>query len=278
MWGRGNEVTGTTYTAHPPRGGGKVAHQGLDMDVDHFPGETAYVYGHVSPTEAPEPSQKFQAWHDTASMVKSTHGWNPSVAQVLMDQGSSEIARHERRGPDAHISDYSGDSRHVPAAEQDLLRGGPDGQLKLFGVHERPQQHVVSSLFSTKEARVHAPAMLAAAEMDTRQRFGTGLTASDDRSDFSEQLTQRLGALTGKEMTPRVHTNPSQFVQDSNLTISRNDMEGENFGPQVATGRRNVRSMLRNARGPRQQGEQMQIPMQTATPPETAGRARRKGD
>jgi hypothetical protein len=220
---------------------------GARMTVSQHPGEEAYAYGHLSEGR---PSERFKMLTDVMNQLRPERGYQARDADYIRQIGEEDIAAGHGR-PRVNVTDtggraWSGSNLH-DKARSDLLQGGPGGQMKLFGsAHALPEVEV-RTMSSTKRARIHAPALLAIADRDARQEFGVGLTASTNRSKYSEALTQHLGKATGIPMTERQSTNGSEFMSEY-LASPRSTMQemGQEVSPaDVAVARGAVRSLAR---------------------------------
>ena len=119
-------------------------------------------------------------------------------------------------------------------------------------------------MYSTEKARVHAPALLAIAERSTQEKFGRGMTASDNRSNFSEQLTKHVEALTGNKMTERSVSNGSTFSEDRGLTETRAEVLGDSYeeipAGEVQQGRDMIRGLVKAKRTMKKSSPQVDQP------------------
>jgi hypothetical protein len=241
------------YRAFPARDDyDQVAETGASLTVMDTPRRNAYAYpSHEEPYQ--EPSDRFTRTHEfQTNRTQETGRWDASGANRIMEIAEIDI-------------------RNTHKAYTDLTTDGPDGQMKLFGSDETAPRHVVDSMFSSKQARVHAPTLLAIAERDTQMAYGTGLEASTDRSKYSEQLTQHMGSLTGQKMTERTHEGDYTLNSDYGRSRPREDhLRGTHWGPkpqeipagEVATGRNTVRSLIKaNKPAKPDKSEQLELPL-----------------
>lgn len=248
------------YRAHPTAGANEYGEPLVDpvgtrVEVERTPARTGYTYGSSNPPGTPQPSRQLRAMYEVGEQLRPSHGYLPQVANAIMEQGTREVKEWENR-PQTIMSslnslDITGQEGDLIAdSEYDFRKDGPDGQMKLFGAAYRPPQNVVEMMAGTKAARVHAPTLLAMANRESLERDGVPLTASTNRSQYSEQLTSHLGAATGMPMTDRQETNDMPFSNERRPAL-RSRMDHYEVDPAVVqTARRNVRSILRNNRQP----------------------------
>jgi hypothetical protein len=220
---------------------------GARMTVSQHPGEEAYAYGHL--TEG-RPSERFKMLTGVLDELRPTRGYQARDADYVRQIGEEDIAAGHGR-PGVNVTGISGrawsGSNLHDRARADLRQGGPGGQLKMFGSAHAPPEVTVQTMSSTKRARIHAPALLAIADRDARQEFGVGLTASTNRSKYSEALTQHLGKATGLPMTQRESTNGSEFHEEylASPRSVMSEMGMEVSQGDVAVARGAVRSLAR---------------------------------
>lgn len=227
---------------------------GVQMHTRHTRSQNAFAHGTFKEAEE---SPRFKALTDVLENHRGIVPYQARHAAYVMQIGEEDIeggwgrARHVNTGVEG---DMWGDA--AARARQDLKAGtGPEGgQLKLFGSGHEPAKVTVDLLRSTKSARVHVPTVLALADLDARREHGVGLTASTNRSQFSEALTQHLGKLTGQAMTERESSNQMEFASEY-LAQPREALSHIEVSPQdVSAARGTVRSMLR---GPRPWGKHL---------------------
>lgn len=134
---------------------------------------------------------------------------------------------------------------------KDLNTDAPGGQMKLFGHAHSPGESKIDYLRSTKNARIHAPALLALANQDlARTHPGRTMDASEDRSKFSENLVDRLGGSLGTQFSERTSTNNIPWLEqglDSWHTVRGDKFPDEELvsGGEWKAAQQTIRNTLR---------------------------------
>lgn len=136
--------------------------------------------------------------------------------QSTFSYPSESVARTGQR--------FSGEGQHDDAMRQEAQK---EGRGKLFGMSHRQGTSTVDLLNSTKEARVHAPALLSLAARDTKQEYGRDLDASNDRSAHSERMVQKLSGRLSQQFADRTATNHMPLLGEGprSFDVPREEME-----------------------------------------------------
>lgn len=179
-------------------------------------------------------------------------GDHPETGAPMTKDGVEMAVEHGKSWTDYSYRSPSG-LPNFGASGEDLHTDAPGGQMKLFGTNHREGESKVGYLRSTKNlaARANVGAMLALAQQDLdRTHPGRTLGADDDRSKFSENLTDRLGANLGMQFSERTHENHISWLSDGGewYNTPRGDKaDDEEFvsGGEMKAATKTARSWLR---------------------------------
>lgn len=176
------------------------------------------------------------------------------------DYGYGGAADFEVHG---RLSVYHSPKRTEPASYigwQEMGEQRGRNQLQLFGMYgggHTPAESKVGFLEFTEKARASAIPLLGRAELDAKERHGTLLSASSDRSEHSERLVSRLADRGVGEFSERTNNNYMDFMQPDRAASTR---LGDKVPPEkMDEARKYVRGVLRSTRRPRSTGEQQSL-------------------
>jgi hypothetical protein len=152
------------------------------------------------------------------------------------DPGTSAYATREPMG----AKDFSGrqgtslEDSDYRKAVKDLEADGPGGQMKLFGMYNRPGTSTVSYLMGTREGSRHAMTMLALAHNDTVKNYGRSLIPDSDLSPHSHKLAKHISDRTlNEDIAPRddapnnnmtFWSSPDPFYGTSNKNVPESEV------------------------------------------------------